>query len=133
MNLYSDLYDYKNPKSVANFISASSSESSPSYQKAPQAAINLRKEAVEPALAAASATPEKKEGYGDTADWVAAAANLVSDMERERQAKQIALMQQQMESANYGLNAMNAAGSALERLNSARRGTYGLNAMAGVA
>lgn len=81
--------------------------------------------------AGATKDDKKKEGYGDTADWVAAAASLLSNLEAERQAKQMALMAQRNASANYGLNAMGAAGSALGGLGQGRMSGLGLSSMAG--
>ena len=84
----------------------------------------------DPAIAKSNDT-EDNEGYGDTSAWVGAAVNLLSDLERERQAKAMNLQNQASMSANYGLNAMGAAGSALDRLNRGRMGGMGLSSMAG--
>ena len=74
----------------------------------------------------------KDEGYGDKPAWISAAVNLLSDLERERQQANANLQGQANASANYGLNAMGATGSALSRLNQGRMGRMGLSSMAGV-
>lgn len=84
-----------------------------------------------PSYSATSEKEKKDEGYDDAAGWTAAAVKLLSNMERERQLKELLAAQGARDSANYNLNAMSSAGSALERLSQGRRATMGLSSMAG--
>ena len=98
------------------------------------ALITANEAATSPSLSSkvSSLFSVKPNKYKDDMSWVSAGVNLLSDIAKNRQEQDLKDKERLASSANYGLNAMTAAGSALGRLNQGRMGSMGLGSMAGI-